>query len=69
MSHTFRYSYYYYLFPEMSSYPVFWLSLGVTNVVALMPVFVIKWWLLQYVQCALVRARSGKVLMMWCVQV
>ena len=53
----------------MSSYPVFWLSLGVTNVVALMPVFVIKWWLLQYVQCALVRARSGKVLMMWCVQV
>jgi hypothetical protein len=51
-SPTFRFSHYYYLFPEMGTYPVFWLSLGVTNVLALLPVFVMKWWLTQCVPCA-----------------
>ena len=46
-SHLIRFSYYYYLFIEMGSYPAFWLSLGLTNVVALAPVFMMKWWLMQ----------------------
>ena len=47
LSRAVRFSYYYYLFLEMGSYPTFWLTMLLTNVMAIMPIFVMKWWLMQ----------------------
>ena len=33
----------------MGSYPTFWLTLFLTNVMGVLPIFAMKWWLIQYV--------------------
>jgi hypothetical protein len=43
----------------MGSYPTFWLTLAITNVVSLMPAFAIKWWLMQCVLLQLQNFEHG----------